>query len=604
MSTMNSQSSQLTLVAPKKREAQKPLNLAIIRRLFGYMRPHARLRNWLFFVAFLRAVQMPVLAAMFGWIIDGPIKNRNYEGVLWWTGGFAALSLSMAIVMHFRMHLAMRLGEAVVYDMRKQIFDQLQRLSMSYFDKTKVGRIISRVTSDVEALRRGVQEVLFVTLIGMGWMLVAAALMAWVDWVLFLAVLCLVPIAIWINFIFRKRLSKAYRDVQESFSRVTSTLAESVMGIRVTQGFVREDVNAELFGDLIEDHSEFHMTAAQTSGQFRGMLEFTKPLFLALLLMLGGYFVLSPEFDTSVGDLIMFFFLADMFFDPITNIGKQYDTALSAMAGAERVFELLDREPAIEEPTDPKPIGRIEGRVEFRDLWFEYVEDTPVLRDINFVAEPGQTIALVGQTGSGKSSTINLIAKFYLPQKGELLIDGRDIREIESHELHRQMGIVLQKNFLFSGTVMENIRLGKPEASDAQVIESARQLNCKDIIQSLPDGFNTEVGERGGNLSQGQQQLVCFCRAMLADPRILILDEATSAVDPMTEARIQEALHVLLRDRTSFVVAHRLSTIRDAHTVLVVDDGQIIERGTHHELLEHGGVYAGLYRSFIRANES
>ena len=398
--------------------------------------------------------------------------------------------------------------------------------------------------------------------------------------------------------------------MQESFSRVTATLAESVTGIRVTQGFVREDVNAGLFKNLVADHAGYNLRADKMVGVFLPLIELNNQLFISALLVLGGYKVLvglpfgggTP--DEQFAAMWVFFFMVPSFFGPITMVGRQYNMALTAMAGAERVFALLDNEPEELDDKDATDPPTIQGRVEFKDLGFEYVPNTPVLHGINFVAEPGQTIALVGHTGSGKSTITNLIAKFYLPTSGELLIDGMDIRKIRGRALTQQLGIVLQQNFLFTGTVIDNIRIGRGGASDEDVIEAARRLDCLDLFESMPQGLHTEVGERGGNLSLGQRQLVCFTRAMLADPRILILDEATSSVDTMTEARIQKALATLLQDRTSFVVAHRLSTIRHADVVLVLDQGQIIERGTHNELLAHGGTYANLYRQFIHASEA
>jgi ATP-binding cassette subfamily B protein len=283
-------------------------------------------------------------------------------------------------------------------------------------------------------------------------------------------------------------------------------------------------------------------------------------------------------------------------------IGNIYNQALSAMAGAERVFELLDTEPEFADAPDAIALPPIEGRVEFRDVSFGYEPDHLVLQDINFVAEPGQTIALVGHTGSGKSSLIQLIYKFYLPTGGELRIDGHEIRQIEAASLHQQMGIVTQANFLFSGTVLDNIRVGRPNAEDEEVIEAARRLDVIDLIETMPEGFHTQVGERGEGISLGQRQIVCFVRAMLANPRIMILDEATSSVDTMTEVRLQKALATLLEGRTSFVVAHRLSTIQDADMVLVLDHGRVIERGNHHQLLSEAGVYANLYRQFVQAS--
>jgi ABC-type multidrug transport system fused ATPase/permease subunit len=450
----------------------------------------------------------------------------------------------------------------------------------------------------VEDVRTGVQEVLFVSLVQVGQMAVAAAFMLWYDPLLFIMVLGLAPVLWAINNHFRGKLSVALRRMRESFSRVTATLAESVNGIRVTQGFVRQDVNAKMFGDLVADHAQYNSDVNSTQGLFLPLLDLNNQFFVAVLLLVGGYQALGPNATVHVADLVGFFFMANMFFSPITVLGSQYNQALTAMAGAERVFKLLDARPDWEDDPAAVGISTLRGRVELRHLHFGYDPERPVLHDVSFMAEPGQTIALVGHTGSGKTTITSLIAKFYLPTQGELLIDGREIRQITSGSLHKHIGIVLQQNFLFTGTVIENIRLGRPEATDAEVVEAVRRLDCLDLIESLPSGFETQVGERGGSLSLGQRQIICFARAMLADPRILILDEATSSVDTITEARVQQALEKLLAGRTSFVVAHRLSTIRHADQVLVLEHGRIVERGRHAELLTRGGTYAALYRRF------
>ena len=450
----------------------------------------------------------------------------------------------------------------------------------------------------------GIQDVMFVSAIQFGQMVFTAIVMVRCDWVLFLVVAGLAPVLWGANRHFRVRLSHLTRAAQESFSRVTATLAESVNGIRVTQGFVRQETNAGLFRGLLADHSRYNMALARTSAKLTPLLELNSQFFVAILLLFGGWRVFDGAM--SIDALITFFFLSNFFFSPIAVIGNQYNQALVAMAGAERVFRLIDTQPAWEDAPDAVALPKLVGqgaRVEFRKISFGYDPARLVLHEVDFVAEPGQTVALVGHTGSGKTSIINLAAKFYLPTCGELFIDGREVRTITSDSLHRQLGMVPQQNFLFSGTVLANLRLARPEATEAEVRAAAQQLDCLDLLEALPQGLHTEVGERGAGLSVGQRQLVCFTRALLADPRLVILDEATSSIDALTEARLQKALVTLLRGRTSFVVAHRLSTIRHADLVLVLDQGRVIERGTHTALLAGGGHYAALYRQFVQVDE-
>jgi len=583
--------------------AQKPLNFKILARLWRYTKPYAARRNWLLVLVVIRSLQLPTIIALFGAIIDGPITRGDQSQTLLYTGGFVLLVLSMVVVLHYRMRLAMLLGEAVIHDLRNAIFSHLQCLSIAYYDKIKVGRIIARITSDAEAVRRGVEDVVFVTLVRLGQMTGAAAFMMWADAGLFILILVLVPgLALLVRH-YRLSLSIARRSVQESFSWVTATLAESVSGIRVTQGFARQEVNAEIFEQLVSEHADNHVIADCRAGAFQGLLELQQQLFYGAMIVVGGYLV--SHANASVGDLVQYFFLANLFFSPFAMIGRQFNQAMTTMAGAERVFELLDTQPHFEEPDQPNHdlTENFDGHIEFRDVGFAYESGTPVLHEIGFTAKKGQTIAIVGATGGGKTTIVNLVAKFYLPTTGQILINGHEIHSIHGPTLRRHMGIVLQENFLFSGTVAENIRLGQPNACDDLVVDAAQRLGCSDLIERLPNGFNTQVGERGANLSLGQCQIVCFARAMLANPKILILDEATSAVDTLTEHRIQLALAKLLRGRTSFVVAHRLSTIRHADQVLVIQNGRIAEQGKHDHLLTLDGIYASLYRQFIRTHE-
>jgi ATP-binding cassette subfamily B protein len=581
-----------------------PLSAQLIRRVFTYTGPYSARRNWLFLLTFARGLQLPALAWMIGKTINGPVAARDLHGIYVHSAIYLVLVLAMVITLHFRQRFALELGEAVAHDMRSELFGKLTSLPMSFFNKTKFGRIISRMTSDIDSIRVAVQDVAFVVTIQAVQMTVAALLMAWYNWKLFSLMLLLVP-AIWfINQKYRREVSFQLRKLQETWSRLTSTLGESVVGVRVTQAFVRQEINAGFFRKLVNLHGENNVGVARASALFIPLLQMKSQLFLGAMALLSGFGALQwrGSLHMDVGDLVMFFFLANFFFEPVQVIGNQYNQALSAMAGAERYFRLIDLQPEWTDSAGAKALPPIHGHVEFREVSFQYEPGRPVLSDISFGVEPGQTVALVGHTGSGKTTVAALLQKFYLPSRGQILVDGQDLAQITSHSLHRQMGIVQQNNFLFSGSVLDNIRFTRVEASEAEVRDILRALDCLDLLEDLPQGLATIAGERSATLSLGQRQLICFARALLPNPRIVVLDEATSAIDTVTETRLQHALEMLLRGRTAFVIAHRLSTIRKADLVLVLDKGRIVESGTHLDLLKAGGVYAKLHQEFIRGD--
>jgi ATP-binding cassette subfamily B protein len=491
-------------------------------------------------------------------------------------------------------------GERALQDLRVKLFRHLQRLSVGFYSRNKAGVLISRMTNDVEALNQLVTDsvvTLFqssLTLIG------TAVILVLLDVKLALVTFLCFPVLAVGSLAFRIASAGAYRLTREKIAWVTAYLQETLSGVRVVRAFGQEPRHEERFAELNEDNREANMKTVYLNAAYFPSVELLSAVATGAILLYGGNQVVSGG-SVTIGVLASFVFYLNSFFDPIQALSQLYTTYQAGMAALDKIFELLDEEPEIVDKPGAVELPRVNGEIRFEDVCFTYGtgdEAALALCDVDLTIPPGMTVALVGPTGAGKSTFVKLVARFHDPTRGRVLVDGHDLRDVTEKSLRSQLGMVPQEGFLFSGTIRDNIAFGRPDATDAQIVDAAQAVGAHEFISALPGGYDTEVGERGGHLSAGQRQLVAFARAAVADPRILILDEATSNVDVHTEGRIEAGLRRLLAGRTAIVIAHRLSTIQGAGRIVVLDHGRVVEQGTHDELLEAGGAYARLYRDW------
>jgi ATP-binding cassette subfamily B protein len=546
----------------------------------------------IFFLVLATAVSLlpPYLTKL---AIDQGIYAHN-PGKLWWiVAVFVLVGLGVIATSAAQTYFTGWTGERILADLRSKLFRHLQRLSLGYFERNRAGVIISRITNDVEALDQlvtdGVTSLVqnSLTLVG------TAIILFFLDWRLALATMTILPLVVIATALFRKHSSLAYRQVRERLGLVTAALAEDIAGMRVVQAFTREKQNEEKFRAINLTYRAANQRTIVLNGIYFPVVDFFSALATAIVIGYGSFRVFNG--DTSVGTMLAFVLYLSNFFDPVQQLSQLYNTFLSAVAALDRITELLDEEPEIVDRPGAIELPHIEGNVAFEDVRFGYGKGVEVLHGISLDVPAGTTVALVGHTGAGKSTIAKLIARFYEPRGGRITIDGHDLNEVTQRSLRSQLGVVPQEGFLFAGTVRDNIAFARPDATEAEILSAAETVGAHDFIMRLEDGYDTNLQERGTRLSSGQRQLVALSRALLADPRILILDEATSAVDIGTERKIEAALRLLLAGRTAFIIAHRLSTIRNADLIVVLEHGQIVEQGTHDELLARRGLYTSLY---------
>lgn len=574
----------------------------LMRRLLGYVRPYrpqVALAVVLLLLTSGASLAGPYLVRI---AIDRHIAPGRLAGLNLVVAAYVAALAAAFLFRYAQSYVMQWVGQRVTTALRVELFRHLQRMSVAFYTRQPVGRLVTRVTNDIDALNEMITQGVVAIFGDLFTLVLIVGIMVSMDWRLALATMAVLPAIAVATARFSARARESYRAVRVRLARLNAFLNEHIMGMSIVQLFGREDREFARFDALNRDHLTASLGALRSFATFMPAVGVASAAAVAIIIGYGGLQALRGA--ASVGLVVAFIQYAQRFFEPIEDLAEKYNILQAAMASSERIFRILDEPPEVADPPEPVRAERVRGEIEFRDVWFAYDADDWVLRGVSFRIAPGESVALVGHTGAGKSSIINLIMRFYDPQRGQVLVDGVDVRHWSQRDLRRHIGLVLQDVFLFSGTVEDNIRLGTPGISEAQIRRAAEFVNAHGFVERLADGYRTVVHERGATLSVGQKQLVAFARAIAHNPDVLlVLDEATSSVDTETEILIQDALRRVMRGRTSIVIAHRLSTIQYVDRILVIHRGRLVEEGTHRELLARGGIYTKLYQLQYRDQE-
>ncbi|MGB3183831.1 MAG: ABC transporter ATP-binding protein [Cyclobacteriaceae bacterium] len=569
------------------------VDLPVLKRLFTFIRPYRGKFFLLIFLTLSLALVAPIRPLLIQQTIDKQIATGDFQGLINMVLLLVGLLVLQAVVQYSHTYMSGWLGQHIIRDMRVQLYKHLLRMRLKFFDNTPIGRLVTRTVSDIETLADVFSQGIAAMMGDLLQLFFILGVMFYIDWELTLVTLATLPFLIFSTYVFKEKIKTAFNNVRNAVSNLNSFVQEHITGMNIVQIFTSEDREYQKFKAINKEHRKANLNSVLYYSIYFPVAEVIQAIGIGLVVWYGAEGVLAE--DVSFGDMVAFIMYIQMFFRPIRMIADRFNTLQMGIVSTSRITKLLDNNDFIPDEGDYKP-DNLAGEIEFRNVWFAYNDEEYVLKDISFKVKKGQALALVGATGAGKSSIINLLNRFYDINKGEILIDGRNIREYDLEHLRRRIGIVLQDVFLFSDTVQENITLGNDSIGLPQIEEAARLVGAYKFIDRLPGSFEYNVMERGSTLSVGQRQLISFVRAMVYDPRIIILDEATSSVDSETEEMIQGAINKLMQGRTSIVIAHRLSTIQEADNILVLDKGEIKERGTHDELLRKDGYYAQLHK--------